>query len=108
MTNLPIIGVWNRDTGRLRNSPMITQSQFHRWAPDPGFGVQVLIFSHTRGHMEIVEEEIESEQLANKKSMAWKELSARVFQAAGKDQRNEEVSQILERVRLGRRVLEGF
>lgn len=50
--------------------------------------------------MEIVEEEIESEQLANKKSMAWKELSARVFQAAGKDQRNEEVSQILERVRL--------
>lgn len=50
--------------------------------------------------MEIVEEEIESEQLANKKSMAWIELSARVFQAAGKDQRNEEVSQILERVRL--------
>lgn len=42
-----------------------------------GFGVQVLIFSYTRGYMEIVEEEIETEQLAIKKSMAWTDLSAR-------------------------------
>lgn len=40
-----------------------TESPFHRWAPDPGFGVHVLIFSHTRGYVEIVEEEIETEQV---------------------------------------------
>lgn len=35
--------------------------QFQRQASDTGFEVQVLIFSHTRRHMGLIEEETEIE-----------------------------------------------